>query len=301
MTAKKRLVSIIIPCYNYGRFLKDAILAALNQTYRPLEILVVDDGSTDNSLEVAKSVAKKHPEVKVFARPHLRRSATFNFGISQAKGDYIIKIDCDDKLHPKFVEDLANILNTRPDVAYVYTHAKMFGDENSIILCQPFNTDKIYISSAYFFTALFRREVFSAVSGFDTKMDTAEDWEFYLRIIERGFKGMLYPKIRYYYRRHRKKDVQSYAQSAIKGIRAYGYIIRKHSKYFTAAKAAGCLVNAILIWLLGTFSYRLHDIVRRGLYKRGIGAFYYRNRHQAYERKDPLFRQVYMQLINEKT
>lgn len=269
----KPLVSVIIPCYNYGGYLEPALRSVLGQRYRPLEVLIVDDGSTDSSVERARVLAKRHKEVRVIARPHKGRSATFNAGIRAAKGAYVVKLDADDKLHPEFVSRLVGVLESKPELSYAYTNARMFGSEQSVVFCQPYDAKKLFYSSGFFATSLFRREVFEKVGGYDEAMETAEDWELYLRCAERGLRGFLVPEVLFYYRRHKRK---SPVGSVRRGLKAYVTIIRKHRKSYTPLKACAVLANAVVIWALGGFWPRGHDIVRKQLYNHGIGAFYRR-------------------------
>src|SRR5262245_19427139 len=98
--ARKPLVSVIIPCYNHSIFLSEAIESVLNQSYNHREILIIDDGSTDRTPEVAKS----YPEVRYYRQHNLGPSAARNTGTRLAVGDYIVFLDSDDRLRPSALE-----------------------------------------------------------------------------------------------------------------------------------------------------------------------------------------------------
>src|SRR5437870_3797289 len=95
-----RLVTVVIPCYNNASFLHDAIQSVLSQTYRRTELIVVDDGSSDDTSDVASS----YPVTRLIRQPNQGVSAARNAGLSQASGDYVVFLDADDRLLPDAVE-----------------------------------------------------------------------------------------------------------------------------------------------------------------------------------------------------
>lgn len=107
---QKELVSIIIPVYQAKRYLERGIISALSQTYRPIEILLIDDGSTDGSEKICDQYGEKYSEIRTYHREHAGVSATRNFGIGQAKGKYIQFADADDEMKPKMIEKLVHAI-----------------------------------------------------------------------------------------------------------------------------------------------------------------------------------------------
>ncbi len=189
------LVSIIIPCYNYGRYLGEAIESAIGQTYHPIEIIVVNDGSTDNTIQVAS----QYP-VSLFNQENRGASATFNQGIDLAKGEYIIILSADDKLGPQFVEKTVNLIQKNPDASFVYTHAYMFGIRRGKILGRPYNINTLKRANYIFGTALIRRDAFRSGIKFDSSLSCLEDYDLWLAFAEHGLRGMLLPEPLFYYR-----------------------------------------------------------------------------------------------------
>lgn len=114
----KPLVSVIIPVYNTGEPAKTLVEALLVCTYQNLEIILVDDGSTDNSLKVLKTL--KNPKIKIFSKPNGGASSARNFGISKARGEYLLFIDSDDGIDKTFIEKLVATAE-HSDVALVAT------------------------------------------------------------------------------------------------------------------------------------------------------------------------------------
>ena len=115
LSSNTALVSIIIPAYNTGEYIYRAIESSMRQTYMNIEIIIIDDGSTDNTLEVAKSYEAKDERIKVFHQGNAGVSAAKNYGIREAKGEYIIFLDSDDWFEDNAVEVLLDYSNKYPD------------------------------------------------------------------------------------------------------------------------------------------------------------------------------------------
>jgi len=123
MQTKEPLVSIVVPAYNSGRYLTETIDSVINQTYKNWELLIVDDGSSDDTLSIAAKFASRDPRVKVFpsesnwggpAKPR-------NFGIRQAKGDYIAFLDSDDLWLPGKLQKQIDFLEKNKDIFWLYS------------------------------------------------------------------------------------------------------------------------------------------------------------------------------------
>ena len=100
----KPMVSVIVPLYNASAYIVEALDSVLASTYRPLEIVVVDDGSKDDSLSAVQAYAKDHPEVRVLHQENAGVSAARNHGIREAKGEYILPVDADDTIGTTYIE-----------------------------------------------------------------------------------------------------------------------------------------------------------------------------------------------------
>jgi glycosyltransferase involved in cell wall biosynthesis len=176
-------ISIVIPCYNGARFLSDSIESALQQTYDPTEIIVVDDGSTDRTCEIAKS----YPRVKTLSQSHQGVSAARNTGLQAAKGDYLVFLDADDILLPEALNIGFQALNTHENCAFVYGYCEYIQPDGSL-LPMPYVPrvqrdfyrrllDQNFIQSPG--ATMFRR---SSVDYFRTDVYGCEDLDLYLRI-----------------------------------------------------------------------------------------------------------------------
>ena len=123
-------VSIIIPTYNYGRFLRDSIGSVQNQSIEDLEILVVDDGSTDDTREILASIAAEDPRVRAFHIPRTGVSDARNYGLDRAKGDFIAYLDADDRWRPNKLELQLAMMRSEPEVGLIFTNALRFKGDN---------------------------------------------------------------------------------------------------------------------------------------------------------------------------
>lgn len=181
-------VSVIITCYNQAYFLGEAIESALAQTYPLLEVIVVDDGSSDDP----SSVAARYQGVSFIRQDNQGVAAARNTGIRQSKGAYLVFLDGDDRLLPDAVETGLYYFNIQPECAFVSGHFKAItsGGLPARTRLQPCVTSahyvellrRVYIQTPA--TVMFRREVLRSVNGFDTSsmFINCEDHELYLRI-----------------------------------------------------------------------------------------------------------------------
>jgi len=130
------VVSVVVPCYNYGHYLPDAVGSVLSQGV-PVEIIIVDDCSTDDSAEVASELAEQHPQVRLVRNErNLGHIATFNRGLAMVTGEYVVLLSADDMLAPGSLRRAVSLFERNPSVGLVYGHPQLFTDE----LPQPWNT-----------------------------------------------------------------------------------------------------------------------------------------------------------------
>ena len=123
------LVSVIMPCYNDGRYIKEAIDSLRRQTYSNFELIIVDDGS-DDSETVSILSTLNDGKTTVLHTNHLRPAGARNYGIERARGKYILPLDSDDTIEPTYLEKAVNVLETQPDIGVVYCQADLFGEKS---------------------------------------------------------------------------------------------------------------------------------------------------------------------------
>jgi glycosyltransferase involved in cell wall biosynthesis len=221
-------VSVVIPCFNLGHFLPEAIASVRRQTFREFEIIVVDDGSTDAETASATRQAAG-PGVQVLRTENRGLSAARNLGISQARGEYISCLDADDLFDPEWLTLAVARLDADAGLAFVSHWLETFGDEDGTWTPGRSDLTALLDQNVFNGAALFRRRLVDAVGGFDEAMrDGCEDWEFWIRVMEAGHRGAIIPAPLYRYRR--RPDSMSRAMTGSDTwFRLFGELIDTHS------------------------------------------------------------------------
>lgn len=136
-SSENDLVSVVIPCYKQARFLADAVGSVVAQTYRSFEIIIVDDGSPDETKQTARSLITRYPDQAIRLISHANQGLAFsrNAGIREARGEYILPLDADDKLRPGFLQACMDRLNEDPGTSIVAVDLEEFGDSSRRIAC----------------------------------------------------------------------------------------------------------------------------------------------------------------------
>lgn len=199
-------ISIVITNYNREHFLGEAIASVLRQTWRDFELLVWDDGSTDNSLAIAQKYAGQDRRVRVVAAPHQGVTAARRDAIAQTTGTYIGWVDSDDYLAPTALEKTVTILNRQPEVGFVYTDYLDVDDKSKVIRYGrrsliPYSQERLLVDFMTFQFRLIRRSIYDLVDGFNGSPDYAEDYDLCLRLSEVTQVAHIQQPL-YYYRHH---------------------------------------------------------------------------------------------------
>lgn len=207
-------VSIIIPVYNQSSFLRESAESALLQTYNNIEIIIINDGSTDETANIAKNIEKNNPGKIKFFNFSNNRGVIFarNFGIENASGDYILPLDGDDIIEPTYVEKAVNILEKNPNVGIVYPKARLFGYENKVWKLPEAKTENIIFSNCIFACALFRKDDFLKAGKYSEDFNNGyEDWDLWLSFFELGLEPYRINEILFNYRQYKKGGRNSFA------------------------------------------------------------------------------------------
>ncbi len=184
-----RLVTVVIPCYNNGSFLHDAIQSVLSQTYQRTELIVVDDGSSDDTSDVASS----YPVTRVIRQNNQGVSAARNAGLAQSRGDYVVFLDADDRLLPDAVDVGVRCLESHPACAFASGHVRLAAqDGSSLRVPEEPRIEKDHYQTllkyCYIWTpsaVMFRTAILKSVGGFTITLSGAADWDLYLRLSRR--------------------------------------------------------------------------------------------------------------------
>ncbi|MBK9925980.1 MAG: glycosyltransferase [Anaerolineales bacterium] len=187
MPKQKPVVSIIIPNYNHAQYISDAINSVLNQTYPDYEVIVVDDGSKDNSREVIDAYGGK---IRAIYQQNQGLSAARNTGITAAQGDYIGVLDADDMYEPEFISTLVSLLESQPDADGVYCGYRFVDHLNNPlpqVEAREVAPEKLYgaLVDGNFLvpeSIFVRKYCYEKVGLFDTSLRALEDLDMWLRI-----------------------------------------------------------------------------------------------------------------------
>jgi len=197
---QNELISIIIPSYNSGKFLGEAIESAVNQTYKNIEIIIVNDGSTDNTEEIAKQWQKRDKRIRYLKHKENKGlSAARNTGIRTSKGDFIALLDADDVWMKDKLEKQIEKIRKEADI--VYSNAILINEKGKKLEdtlwkkvktapyagrdCLESLFQKNFMIPAS--SLIFKKEVIKEIGGFDEKLKSAEDYDFCLRALAHGY------------------------------------------------------------------------------------------------------------------
>jgi glycosyltransferase involved in cell wall biosynthesis len=195
-------VSVIVPCYNLGEYLGEAVESVLAQTYQDFEIVIVNDGSTDPATH-ALLAEYRRPRTRVIHTAHQGVSAARNAGIAGTTGAYICALDADDRLEPTYFEKAVPVLERDTSIAFVSAWLRTFGDEAWEWKPERCDLPTLLWEQTVLTAALVRREIVVEVGGYDAGMPVqgGEDWDFWLTVAKRGYRGMILPEVLFEYRR----------------------------------------------------------------------------------------------------
>ncbi len=195
-------VAAIVPCYNYGAVVEEAVASLLAQTYRALEIVVVDDGSTDPATLAALDRLRAR-SVRVISQENRGLCGARNRGTAETDSELVLFLDNDDLLEPEAIQLLVAVLLENPAAAYAYPDQRFFGDRELVWETQDFDESDLRWSNHPTVASLIRREAIEKVGGFDPHLAHGwEDWALWLDLLREGYRGVRAPAPLFRHRRH---------------------------------------------------------------------------------------------------
>ena len=196
----KPLVSVIVPIYNAAPFLRETLDSIVASTYRPIEVVMVDDGSHDDSLTIAQSYCKQYTECQVIAQDNKGVSAARNTAIKAAKGTYILPVDADDKIADTFIEKAVEVIEHDNNIRVVGCRCWMFGAVDKEWKLPDFSHSLLARKNMIPATALYRKADWERCGGYCEEEIYREDWDFWLSMMELGGTFYRLNEILFYYR-----------------------------------------------------------------------------------------------------
>lgn len=227
-----KLVSVVVPCFNAGKYLDDAVQSALAQTWPELEIVIVDDGSSDaETLRLLEEA--RWPRTRIFHQANAGPSSARNRAIREARGEYILPLDADDTIEPVYVEKAAAVLDSRPEVGCVYCKAMKFGAEEGPWDLPPYNLYELVIDNVIFVTALFRKRDWQVAGGFDEKLrHGVEDYDFWVKMIATGKRVVQLDEYLFNYRVQEKSRTTRFQEGLDSKVATYAEIFRNNKDFY---------------------------------------------------------------------
>lgn len=199
------LVSVVIPCYNHAHFLADAVGSVVAQTDSRWELLIVNDGSPDDTRAVAQRLISEHPDraIRLIEKPNGGLADARNAGIREARGTWILPLDADDGLAPTYLEQALAVVAADPDVDVVTSDLQEFGARSGSATPTPFSTTGILQGNQLSYCSLYRRSLWERVGGYDVALPLGfEDWNWWIACSAQGLKVHIIPAPLFLYRIH---------------------------------------------------------------------------------------------------
>ncbi len=182
-------ISVVTPCYNSAAFVLETARSVFAQTLDDLEVIFIDDGSTDDTATILAHLVAEHGahRARILRGADQGLAACRNLGIAEARGRYILPLDADDLIAPQMLADCAAVLDHDPEVAIVYTDRQDFGEVERIWPAGRFELERLKYFNQIGSCSLFRRTVWEAVGGYRGNVDGFDDWDFWIAAAARGF------------------------------------------------------------------------------------------------------------------
>lgn len=221
-------ITVVIPCYNYADYVAHAIDSVLAQSKQPNEIIVINDGSKDNSLAIINGYKDK---VRIIDQENQGIVATKNRGIDEATSDWILFLDADDVLHPTYLEKFYAAARTK-NADVIYSAMQFTGKEADVFWSRPFSRRSLRKGNYINNSALIRREPLQNAGGYNKAMSFGyEDWELYLNLAEAGVRFAYIREPLLFYRRHSDNSRDKVAQAKL--VEAHMVIRQLHPRLFS--------------------------------------------------------------------
>lgn len=227
-----KLVSIIIPCYNVQDYIIETLDSAFSQTYENIEVICIDDGSTDGTLSILYNYQEKQPSLKVIQQENTYCVIARQNAYRHANGEYLLFLDSDDKIDQTYIKKCVDILDNSPDIGIVYSEADFFDAKHEKWKLPKFELKEFLLSNCIYITALIRKSDFNKIDGFDLNLTHFEDWELFISLIKNGVGVYQIPETLFHYRiRTENNSITNLANSKKISDNMF-YIYKKHYDFY---------------------------------------------------------------------
>jgi len=257
------LISIVIPVYNAGPYVAEAVASAVNQSYANIEIICVDDCSNDNSSAVLRDLEREHEKVSVISLSVNRgASAARNVGINRARGEFILPLDADDYIERDYCKIAMDVFATNPSVSVVYARCRKFNDQSAWDWDLPeYSKEEMMGGNCVHVCGFFRKVDWTRFGGYDERLVALEDYDFWLYFTEEESIFYRIEDRLFCYRQHASHDsvTASFKKDRFRENTATLQVYLNHKDLFRDYFAnidlpeVDCYVKRILLNFLGLF------------------------------------------------
>lgn len=224
-------VAIVITCYNLGAYLREAYDSACERTLPGVEIVIVDDGSTDPETQrVLAELASEQARVLHLENGGVARAC--NIGIRATSAPYIVCLDADDRLRPEYLACAARVLDKDPEVGLVTPYYTTFGLTDEVYATDVIKLPELLVDNPVAPSAMFRRTGWEGVGGFCEAMTSLQDWELWISIVESGLRVHVIPEI-LFEKREREGSLLSTTRDPENYVRIMSQIYERHGATYT--------------------------------------------------------------------
>ena len=199
------LVSIIIPCYNSANTVCETLESVFKQTYKNIEVIIVNDGSTDDLEGVLKPYLDKKDNITYFKQENKGLSGARNSGSKRAKGVYFLFLDADDLIAPDYLEKCVAVLDSQPNTKIVYSNGRMFGAVDRKWKFPKYNFRLLMLQNMIHAASMMRSADFFKAGMYDEQLSSYEDWNLWIGILKDGGDVVLLHELLFFYRKREDK------------------------------------------------------------------------------------------------
>jgi len=229
MNRKSNLVSAVIPCYNDGEHIRKATNSILAQTYKQIEVIVVNDGSDDDeTLRVLDTLDPS--QITIYHKENGGPASARNYGIERSSGDFILTLDSDDMFAPDFAEKGMSILHADPKIGMVTSYVKRYTEKNSgYIQLKGGHIEDFLVKNQANASLLFRKQCWMDADGYDDEAPGYEDWDFFISITKQDWFIYSIPEYLFF---HLDRDGSMYQKDLENSPDIIKYIVKKHESEY---------------------------------------------------------------------
>lgn len=229
----KVMISIVIPCYKQAAYLPETLNSVLSQTCTLWECIIVNDGSPDNTEEIALEYVNKDSRFKYIFKENGGLSSARNLGLEIAEGEFILPLDSDDIIAPEYLEKALRVFEEIPQTKLVYCYGVLFGCRTGAWNVFFKDYKSLLANNSIFCSAVFRRKEAIEVGGYDEQMLYGyEDWEFFIRFLDEKSRVYQIPLALFYYRTKSVSMLTVIANEASYKQKWENYIYMKHKEKY---------------------------------------------------------------------